>query len=169
MCCGVHFYRSRRYQVLYQGSIHAVLIMSVLWKKTEFYKGESDREVIVIAAGGLREGAESLLQQAGFPIMGALPSHQIFSSRHESLCSPYCYLKWDTKWINSEGNVKKIFCLRRVFIQEFAIQKLLTPPFKRISRGMSPTYWTNPNGKPWRVQERALVGFQEAKSFFFAF
>ena len=78
MCCGVHFYRSRRYQVLYQGSIHAVLIMSVLWKKTEFYKGESDREVIVIAAGGLREGAESLLQQAGFPIMGALPSHQIF-------------------------------------------------------------------------------------------
>ena len=57
MCCGVHFYRSRRYQVLYQGSIHAVLIMSVLWKKTEFYKGESDREVIVIAAGGLGEGA----------------------------------------------------------------------------------------------------------------
>ena len=31
--------------------------MSVLQKKTEFYKGESDREVIVIAAGGLREGA----------------------------------------------------------------------------------------------------------------
>ena len=78
MCCGVHFYRSRYYQVLYQGSIHAVLIMSVLWKKTESCKGESDREVIVIAAGGLREGAESLLQQAGFPIMEALPSHQIF-------------------------------------------------------------------------------------------
>ena len=52
--------------------------MSVLRKKTEFYKGESNREVIVIAAGGLGEGAESLLQQAGFPIMGALPSHQIF-------------------------------------------------------------------------------------------
>ena len=34
--------------------------------------------MIVIAAGGLREGAESLLQQAGFPIMEALPSHQIF-------------------------------------------------------------------------------------------
>ena len=57
MCCGVHFYRSRLYQVLYYRSIHAVLIMSVLRKKTEFYKGESDREVIVIAAGGLREGA----------------------------------------------------------------------------------------------------------------
>ena len=78
MCCGVHFYRSRRYQVLYQGSIYAVLIMSVLWKKTEFYKGESDPEVIVIAAGGLNECAESLLRQAGFPMMGALPSHQIF-------------------------------------------------------------------------------------------
>ena len=75
MCCGVHFYRSRHYQVLYQGSIHAVLIMSILSKKTELCKGESDREVIVIAAGGLREGAESLLQQAGFPIMVALFSH----------------------------------------------------------------------------------------------
>ena len=71
--------------------------MPVLWKKTEFYKGESDREVIVIVAGGLREGAESLLQQAGFPIMGALPSHQVFSPPHESLSFPYCYLKWDTK------------------------------------------------------------------------
>ena len=71
--------------------------MSILWKKTEFRKGESDREVIVIVAGGLREGAESLLQQAGFPIMGALPSHQVFSPPHESLSFPYCYLKWDTK------------------------------------------------------------------------
>ena len=53
MCCGVHFYRSRRYQVLHQRSIHAVLIMSVLQKMTEFYKGESDHEVIVIAAGSL--------------------------------------------------------------------------------------------------------------------
>ena len=43
--------------------------MSILWKKTEFYKGESNREVIVIAAGGLGEGAESFLQQAGFPII----------------------------------------------------------------------------------------------------
>ena len=58
MRCGVHFYRSRCYQVLYQGSIHAVLIMSVLWNKTEFYKGESNCEVIVIAAGGLGEDAE---------------------------------------------------------------------------------------------------------------
>ena len=52
--------------------------MSVLWKKAEFYKGESDREVIVIAAGGLGEGAASLPQQEGFPIMGALHFHQIF-------------------------------------------------------------------------------------------
>ena len=58
MRCGVHFYRSRYYQVLYQGSIHAVLIMSVLWKKIEFYKEESNREVIIIAAGGLGEDAE---------------------------------------------------------------------------------------------------------------
>ena len=70
--------------------------MPVLWKKTEFYKGESDRAAIVIAAGGLRESAESLLQQGGFTIMGALPSYQIFSSPHESLSSPYCYLKWGT-------------------------------------------------------------------------
>ena len=48
-------------------------MMSVLRKKTEFYS--YDREVIVIAAKGLGEGAERLLQQAGFPIMGVLPSH----------------------------------------------------------------------------------------------
>ena len=71
--------------------------MSILRKKTEFYKGESDREVIVIAAQVLGEGAERLLQQAGFPIVGALPNHQIFISPHESLSSPYCYLKRDTK------------------------------------------------------------------------
>ena len=64
--------------------------MFLLWKKTEFYNGESDHEVIVSAAGGLREGAESFLQQADFPIVGALPSHKIFSPPHEGLSSPYC-------------------------------------------------------------------------------
>ena len=87
-------YRSRRYQVLYQRSFHAVLIMSVLRKKTEFYKGASYCEVAVIAARGLWEGASP----AGrFSHYGTLPSHQIFSSPPESLSSPYCYLKWDTK------------------------------------------------------------------------
>ena len=65
--------------------------MSVLRKKTEFYKVESDREVIVIAAGGLGEGASP----AGrFSHSGSLPSHQIFSYPHESFSPPYCYLKW---------------------------------------------------------------------------
>ena len=36
-----------------QGFIWALLIMSDLWKKIEFYKGESNHEAIVIAAGGL--------------------------------------------------------------------------------------------------------------------
>ena len=66
--------------------------MSVLWKKTE---GESDHEVIVIVAGGLGEGAAGP-HQAGCPIMGALPSHQIFSPPHESLSCPNCYRKWDS-------------------------------------------------------------------------
>ena len=56
--------------------------MFVLRKKTEFYKGESDREVIVIAAEGLEDGAPL----AGrFSYYGALPSQQIFSSAPESL------------------------------------------------------------------------------------
>ena len=57
--CAVEFIfdRSRRYQVHYQRSLHAVLIMSVLRKKTQFYKGGSNREEIVIAAGGPGEGA----------------------------------------------------------------------------------------------------------------
>ena len=37
-------------------------------KNPEFYKREKDHKVIVIAAGGLGEGAASLSQQAGFPI-----------------------------------------------------------------------------------------------------
>ena len=113
MCCGVHFYRSRCYQVLYQISIHTVLKVSVLRNKTEFCKEESDREVIVIAAGALGDGAPP----AGrFSHYGALPSHQIFFSAPESLSAPYCYLKWDTKSINSQGDVKKIFCLWPVFL-----------------------------------------------------
>ena len=57
--CAVEFIfdRSRCYQVHYQRSLHAVLIMSVLRKKTQFYKGGSNREEIVIAAGGPGEGA----------------------------------------------------------------------------------------------------------------
>ena len=131
MCCVVHFYRSRCYEALYQGSIHAVLIMSVLWKKTEFYKRERDREVIVSAAGDLRESAESITQQAGLAIMGALPSHQIFSPPYQSFSSLYCYPKWSTKWINSQGDVKKMFCLLRVISWEFAIQKLLIPSLQQ--------------------------------------
>ena len=61
-------------------------MMSVLRKKTEFYS--YDREVIVIAAKGLGEGAERLLQQAGFPIMGVLPSHQIFPCPMKVLVPP---------------------------------------------------------------------------------
>ena len=90
MYCGVHFYRSRHYQVLYQRSIHAVLTMSVLRKKTEFYKVESDRGVIVIAAGGLGEGAPT----AGrFSHYGSLSVPLNFSPSHESVSSPYRYLK----------------------------------------------------------------------------
>ena len=60
--------------------------MSVLWKKTDFYKEESDREVIIIAAGGLGEGAASLPHQAGFPIMGPFPPHE--SLNREPLLLP---------------------------------------------------------------------------------
>ena len=69
--------------------------MSVLWKEIEFYKGESDREMVLIVAEGLGEGDASLSQQAGFPIMGPLPSHQMFSPPHESFRPPYFHLKWD--------------------------------------------------------------------------
>ena len=67
--------------------------MSILWKKIEFYKEERNREAIVIVAGGLGCGAASLLQQEGFSIMGAHSFRQYFSPPHESLSSPYCYLK----------------------------------------------------------------------------
>ena len=62
--------------------------MAVLCKKTEFYKEESDREVIVIAARVLGEGAASLPHQAGFPTMGALPTHQFFPLSMKVLVPP---------------------------------------------------------------------------------
>ena len=80
-------------QVLYQESIHAVLLMSVLWKMTEFYKGESDRSCSWGSGGGCCEPPPA----GRFSHYGALPSHQIFSPPHESLSSPYCYLKWDSE------------------------------------------------------------------------
>ena len=39
--------------VLHQGFIQALLTMFILRKKVEFYKGESNCEVIVIAAVGM--------------------------------------------------------------------------------------------------------------------
>ena len=39
--------------VQYQGFIQALLIMSILWQKSEFCKGESDLEAVLIAAGSL--------------------------------------------------------------------------------------------------------------------
>ena len=48
--------------------------MSILRKKTEFYKGESDREVIVIAAWCLGEVAPPAGMLSHY---GALLSHQI--------------------------------------------------------------------------------------------
>ena len=158
MCCGVHFYRSRRYQVLYQRSIHAVLIMSILRKKKEFYKGESDPEVIVIAAGVL---GRVLFQQV-FPLWRPFPPH-------ESLSFPYCYLKWDTKWINSQGDVMKIFCLWRVFLWEYAIQKLLIPSLQFLGECHQPTEQTlreNPGGS----RKGTWLGLmRQNRIFFFAF
>ena len=165
MCCGVHFYRSRRFQVLYQKSINAVLIMSVLRKKTGFYKGESDREVIVIAAGGLGEGAPLAVK---FSHYGVLPSHQIFSSAPESHSSPYCYLKWDTKWINSQGGVQKIFSAR-IFVR-ICNSKTFNPlpSTEFLGECHQPTEQTlmeNPGGsrkEPW-------LGFRRQNPIFFAF
>ena len=112
MCCGVHFYRIRRYHVLYLRSIQAVLIMSVLWKKTEFYKGEGDREVMVSPARRFAEGAPP----AGkFSHYGGPSFPLIFSSPHENLSSPLLLPEMG-QWINSQGDFKKIFCLWYVFL-----------------------------------------------------
>ena len=70
--------------------MHTVLIMSTLRKKTEFYKCESDREVIVIAAGGLVEGAPpaARFSHYGGP---SLPSN--FSPPHGSTVTGDCLPK----------------------------------------------------------------------------
>ena len=62
------FLQKQRYQVLYQRSIHVVLIMSVLRKKAEFYEGE-------IAAGRLGKGAFS---RQVFPLWESFPHIKVF-------------------------------------------------------------------------------------------
>ena len=52
--------------------------MIILRKKTGFYKGESDREVIVIAAKGLGEGAEDSSRRQVFPLWGPFPPIKFF-------------------------------------------------------------------------------------------
>ena len=125
---------------------------------------ESDREVIVIAAG---EGAESLLQQAGFPIMEALPSHQFFSLPHESLSSHYSYLKRDTKWINSQRDVQKIFCLWSVFLWEFAIQKLLISSLQQNFQGNVTNLLNKSKWKTLAGPRKSLGLVSRAKTHFF--
>ena len=72
-------------------------MMSVLWKKIEFYKEESNSEVNVITAGGLLwAGCCKPALADRFFHYGALPSYKISPLPIEVLV-PYCYLKWDTK------------------------------------------------------------------------
>ena len=61
----------------WQGFIQALQTVSILWKKIEFYKGEKDREAIIIAAG-VWGSAASLPNEAGFSIIWAYHSARCF-------------------------------------------------------------------------------------------
>ena len=50
-----------KYCLACHGFIQALQLMSVLWKKIEFYKGKDDCETIVIAAWDLGQGPGGLL------------------------------------------------------------------------------------------------------------
>ena len=101
--------------------------MSALRKKTEFYKGESDREVIVIAAEGLGEGAPP----AGrFSHYGSLPSHQIFSYPHEILSSHYCYLKWTQNELILKATLRKFSACGEDFYDNMQF-KTFNPSFQQ--------------------------------------
>ena len=73
-------------------------MMSILWKKIEFYKEESNSEANVIAVGGLGGGGccKPPSVDRFFHYGGTfLPPN--LSHPHKSLSFPYCYLKWDIK------------------------------------------------------------------------
>ena len=137
--------------------------MSVLRKKTEFYNGESDREVVVFAAGGLGEGAPP----AGmFSHYGALPFHQIFSSAPESLSFPYCYLKWDTKWINSQGNFLPVAGIFMRICNSKTFNPL--PSAEYLGECHQPTEETLME-KPGRSRKEPWLGFRRQNPICFAF
>ena len=99
--------------------------MSVLWKKNEFYKGESDREVIAIAAGGLREGAESLLQQTGFPIMGALPPIKFFPLPMKVLVPPIVTWNGAQNELILKGTLRKFSACGAYFYENLQSKNLI--------------------------------------------
>ena len=54
-------------------------LMPVLWKKIEFYQRERDREVIVIAVGGLGRVLQVSSSRKVFPLWGPFPPTKFFA------------------------------------------------------------------------------------------
>ena len=151
--------------------------MFVFLKKIEFYKDKSDREAIVIAAEGAEGGGgiASHLKQSCFSIMGALPFHQIFPLPTKVLVPPI--FTWNGEievkkfikiLVNSQGNLNDfLHSFTRIcnsWLQKPAADNKMFVLRYRTFRGIFPlSYWRNTNGKPWWIQGRAMVGFQEAK------
>ena len=74
-----------------QGFIKALLIMSVLWKKIEFYKEESNREAIELllgALGGKGDGLRTFLSKQVFPLWEHFPPMKFFPLPIKVLVSP---------------------------------------------------------------------------------
>ena len=62
--------------------------MSVLQKKTEFYKGERDREVIVIEAGVWERELRASSSKQVFPLWGLFPPTKFFPFPTKDLVPP---------------------------------------------------------------------------------
>ena len=101
-----------------------------------------------------------------FPLWGLFLPFKFFPLPM-SLSSPYCYLKWDTKWINSQETLKKFSA--RIFMR-ICNSKTFNPlpSTEFLAECHQPTEQTlmeNSGGS--RIEH--LVGFQEAKPNSFLF
>ena len=167
-----------------QGFIEAHLIMSILWKKIEFYKGKKKQSWSnKNCSWGLGALWASNSRQI-FPLWGSFSPTKFFPLIMKVLASLLLpeMRHWSQKKslkfeqqneLILQGTLDIFLPVAHIFVgicnlwlqQPAAGRTLLVPlPLTRIFRGgCPPPYWPKPKGKHWQVQGRTLVGFQEAK------
>ena len=108
-------------------------------------------------------------RQAGFPIMGPFPPIKIFPLPMKVLVPPIITWNGTQNELVLKLTLRKVSACGVYFYKNLQFKNFYSPPFNRISRGMSTSYWTNPNENPGRSRKEPWLGFRRRNPFFFFF